>query len=49
MVNKGKASSSGLQREFNIGHKRASSMMNAFEADGVVSTASKNGKRNLLI
>ena len=49
MVNKGKASSSGLQREFNIGHNRASSMMNAFEADGVVSPASKNGKRNLLI
>lgn len=49
MVNKGKASSSGLQREFNIGHNRASSMMNAFEADGIVSPASKNGKRNLLI
>lgn len=49
MVNKGKASSSGLQREFNIGYNRASSMMNAFEADGVVSPASKNGKRNLLI
>lgn len=49
MVNKGKASSSGLQREFNIGHNRASSMMNAFEADGVVSPASKNGKRNLLL
>ena len=49
MVNKGKASSSGLQREFNIGYNRASSMMNAFEADGVVSPASKNGKRNLLL
>lgn len=49
MVNKGKASSSGLQREFNIGYNRASSMMSAFEADGVVSPASKNGKRNLLL
>lgn len=49
MMNSGRASPTGLQKQFNIGYNRASSMMDAFEADGVVSAASKNGKRNLLI
>ena len=49
MVKSGKASSTGLQKQFNIGYNRASSMMDAFEVDGIVSAASKNGKRNLLL
>ena len=49
MINKGGVSTSGLQREFNMGYNRVSSMLDAFEADGFVSPANKNGKRNLLL
>lgn len=49
MINKGKVSTPGLQKEFNIGYNRVSSMLDAFEADGFVSPANKNGKRNLLL
>ena len=42
------ASVSAIQRKFKIGYNRSSSILDAMEADGIVSVAGSNGTRIVL-
>ncbi|SIO36739.1 Uncharacterized conserved protein, UPF0335 family [Rhodovulum sp. ES.010] len=49
VVETGKASVTGLQRQFGIGYARASALMEALEAEGVVTAANHVGKREVAV
>ncbi len=49
VVNEQKASISYLQRRLGIGYNRAAKLIEAMEADGIVSPPAANGKRTILV
>jgi DNA segregation ATPase FtsK/SpoIIIE, S-DNA-T family len=49
VAREGKASTSFVQRHFQIGYNRAARIIEAMEAEGVVSKASRSGKREVLV
>jgi S-DNA-T family DNA segregation ATPase FtsK/SpoIIIE len=49
IAREGKASTSFIQRHFQIGYNRAARIIETMEAEGVVSKASRAGKREVLI
>lgn len=44
-----KVSASAIQRKFSLGYNRAARIVDALEADGVVSAMQSNGKREILV
>ncbi|SUB72277.1 DNA translocase FtsK [Pluralibacter gergoviae] len=48
VIDKRKASISGVQRQFRIGYNRAARIIEQMEAQGIVSEAGHNGNREVL-